>query len=75
MQPFKLPGENLQVLLVLTSSQLLPVSPLGSDLLKFKIFFEEKENAENFSSKGLCRNKQSIYLAWFCSWKSALPQE
>lgn len=75
MQLFKLARENLEVLLVLTSNQSLPVSPLSSDVLRFEIFFEEKENAENFSSKGLYRNKQSIYLAWFCYWKSALPQE
>lgn len=75
MQLFKLARENLEVLLVLTSSQSLPVSPLGSDVLRFEICFEEKENAENFSWKGLYRNKQSIYLAWFCYWKSALPQE
>lgn len=75
MQLFKVPGENLEVLLVLTSSQSLPVSPLGSDLLRFEICFDEKENMEKFSSKSLCRNKRSIYLAWFSYWKSALPQE
>lgn len=63
MQVFGLTEENLEVLLVLTSSQSLPVSPLGSDFLRFEICFEEKENAENSSSKGLYRNKQSIHLA------------
>lgn len=75
MQLFKLAGENLEVLLVLTNSQSLPVSPLGSDLLRFEICFEEKENVEKLISKGLYRNKQSIYLVWFSYWKSALPQE
>lgn len=51
MQVFKLAGENLQVLLVLTTSQSLPVSPLGLDILRFEIFFEEKENVEIFFLK------------------------
>lgn len=77
MQLFKLAGENLKVLLVLTSSQSLPVSPLASDLLRFEICFEEKKKkkVEKILSKGLYRNKQSIYLVWFSYWKSALPRE
>lgn len=53
MQLFKLAGENLKVLLVLTSSQSLPVSPLASDLLRFEICFEEKKKKKwkNFYQK------------------------
>lgn len=51
MQLFKLAGENLQVLLGLTSSQSLPVSPLGLDILRFEIFFEEKKMQEIFPQK------------------------